>query len=265
MFKEETANISQDTILLIAYSVIVIFSLLVFVIGFFILYQKRKNKFLLAQLEAQRIFEEEIASSRVEIQEQTFKNIAWELHDNVGQLLSVINIQLNMVLHKVPKEYEAPLTETKDLVAKTIKEVRSLSKTLNTDVIKQNGLIASIQTEITRFNRLGFIDATLTVLGDEKPLEAKDEIILFRIIQEFLSNVIKHAKADKLIVSLHYKDAFLDIKAEDNGVGFNVNQKQSSSGMHTMKERAKLLRATYKLESEIGVGTRLLIEYPYKK
>lgn len=265
MFKEETTNISQDTILLIAYSVIVIFSLLVFVIGFFILYQKRKNKFLLAQLEAQRIFEEEIAASRVEIQEQTFKNIAWELHDNVGQLLSVINIQLNMALHKIPKEYEVPLQETKDLVAKTIKEVRSLSKTLNTDVIKQNGLITSIETEITRFNRLGFLDASLSVLGDERKIEAKDEIILFRIIQEFLSNVIKHAKADKLTVSLHFKDTFLEIKAQDNGIGFNVSQKQSSSGMHTMKERAKLLGANYKINSEIGIGTRLFIEYPYKK
>ncbi len=264
MLKEESSYISQETILLIVYSVVIVLSLLGFVIWFFILYQKRKDKFLKDRAEAKRKFEEQIASSRVEIQEQTLKNIAWELHDNVGQLLSVINIQLNILLHKAPESCHKQLTETKDLVTKTVQEVRSLSKTLNTDVIKQNGLVDSIKVEIERFNRLKILEAELILSGTQQTINSNDEIILFRIIQEFLSNVIKHAKAGSLVVSLDYKENVLEIHASDNGVGFDVAEKHHSSGMQTMKERSKLLGATYQLDSEKGKGTRLFIKYPYK-
>ncbi len=264
MFKEESSHIGQETILLIVYSVVIVLSLLGFVIWFFIVYQKRKNKFLQDRAEAKRKFEEQIASSRVEIQEQTLKNIAWELHDNVGQLLSVINIQLNILLHKAPESCEQQLVETKELVSKTVQEVRSLSKTLNIDVIKQNGLVDSIKVEIERFNRLQFLAAEFTLLGTQRVINSNDEIILFRIIQEFLSNVIKHAKANSLIVSLDYKERVLEIKASDNGVGFDVTEKHHSSGMQTMKERAKLVGALYRLDSEKGKGTKLFIKYPYK-
>ncbi len=256
--------LSKETVSLIVYATAVFILFVVFIIVFFISFQKRKNKLLLDRLIAEQKFKEEIASSRVEIQEQTLRNIAWELHDNVGQLLSVINIQLNILLSKAPESCEKQLTETKDLVTKTVQEVRSLSKTLNTDVIKQNGLVESLNVEIERFNRLKFLEATFQVTGKEKKITDKDEIILFRIIQEFLSNVIKHAKADTLEVSLNYKEKVLEVKASDNGVGFDVAEKYQSSGMQTMKERAKLLGATYQLDSEKGKGTKLFIKYPYK-
>ena len=70
---------------------------------FFIAFQKRKNKLLLQQFKARQQFEKELANSQLEIQEQTFKNIGWELHDNVGQLLSVASMQLNMALIKAPE------------------------------------------------------------------------------------------------------------------------------------------------------------------
>ncbi len=256
--------LSKETVSLIVYATVVFILFVVFIIVFFISFQKRKNKLLLDRLIAEQKFKEEIASSRVEIQEQTLRNIAWELHDNVGQLLSVINIQLNILLSKAPESCEKQLTETKDLVTKTVQEVRSLSKTLNTDVIKQNGLVESLNVEIERFNRLKFLEASFQIFGKEKKITDKDEIILFRIIQEFLSNVIKHAKADTLEVSLNYKEKVLEVNASDNGVGFDVAEKYHSSGMQTMKERAKLLGATYQLDSEKGKGTKLFIKYPYK-
>ena len=89
MIQEQEKIITQETIVLIVYTIVVIFGLLLFVIWFFIAFQKRKNKLLVEQIEAEKRYERELATSQLEIQEQTFKNIAWELHDNVGQLLSV--------------------------------------------------------------------------------------------------------------------------------------------------------------------------------
>ena len=88
--------LSKEEILLIIYFVIVILLLTAFVIVFFVVYQRRKNKMLLEQFEAKQRFEREISQSRLEMQEQTLKNVGWELHDNIGQLLSVAKLQLNI-------------------------------------------------------------------------------------------------------------------------------------------------------------------------
>jgi len=255
--------LEKEEILLIIYFIAVILLLVLFVVIFFIAFQRRKNKFLLDRIEARQKFEKEIEKSKLEIQEQTFKNIAWELHDNVGQLLSVVNIQLNMLMQTAPKNLHGPLSETKGVVKDAVNEIRTLSKILNNDVILKNGLVTSVQLELERFNRLNFLEAILTIEGDAIEIKSTDEIIIFRILQEFFSNVIKHAKAKKLFVLLSYKPNVLEILAEDDGVGFNSEKKTDSSGMHTMKSRADLLNADFLLSSKLGEGTTLFIKYPH--
>jgi hypothetical protein len=259
----------QETILnpqihLLVYLVLILLILSVFAIIFVIVFQKRKNKFILERLEAEKKFETELVNSRLEIQEQTLKNIAWELHDNVGQLLSVANIQLNMVQNQVPEEFKSQIKETKDVVAATVQEVRALSKTLNTEVIQTNGLIKSVRTELERFNRLNFLHADLKIEGEPVPIPSADEIIIFRILQEFFSNVIKHAKADKLFVHLCYREQGLEITVEDDGVGFDTSVNTGNSGLHNMRSRADLLGADYKLIAFPGKGTKLNLVYPLK-
>jgi len=219
---------------------------------------------VLKQLEEKQKFQQEIAQSQIEIKENTLKNIGWELHDNVGQLLSVANIHLNMLQSDVPEEKQNRFIETKEVVAQAIQEIRSLSKTLNNDVILKNGLAASIQIELERFNRLNFLKGVFKLEGTMKVLDNSNEIIIFRMVQEFFSNVIKHAKADSLEVLLQYNPEKLYIKLEDNGVGFCTKTTLSNSGMETMKSRAALIKATYKLTSEPGAGTTLELTYPYK-
>lgn len=263
MIQEEEHLISQETIVLIAYTITVIFVLLIFVIFFFRAFQKRKNKLILDQIEAQRKFERELATSQLEIQEQTFKNIGWELHDNVGQLLSVVSMQLNMILVKAPETMQESLKDTRDVVTNTVQEVRNLSKTLNNDVINKNGLVRSLEIEIERFNRLKFLEATFQINGKQHYISAEHEILIFRMYQEFLSNVMKHSKAEKLSVILNYNSNNLEIIAKDNGVGFDTSQKTESSGMQTIKGRAALLNAEYSLTSRVGNGTQLVLLYPY--
>ncbi|MBK5212363.1 MAG: histidine kinase [Flavobacteriaceae bacterium] len=250
--------------LLIIYFIAVLLFFAVFAIVFVIAFQRRKNKFLIERYEAEKRYQRELADSQIEIQEQTLKNIAWELHDNVGQLLSVANIQLNVLMNSAPESFHSQIKETKEVVQESVQEIRSLSKVLNNDVVLKNGLIASLQVELDRFKRLNYLDASLKISGDIVPLSSASEIIIFRILQESLSNVIKHARASKLFVHLEYKERTLEISTLDDGVGFDISQKTDSSGMETMRSRADLLHADFSITSEIGKGTQLFLKYPYK-
>ena len=254
---------SQETIVLIIYTIAVIFGLLLFVIWFFIAFQNRKNKLLVKQIEAEKRYERELATSQLEIQEQTFKNIGWELHDNVGQLLSVLSIQLNIMLLKAPRTIQKQLKDTSDVLGNTIQEVRNLSKTLNNEVVNKNGLIRSLEIEVERFNRLKYLKASFEVNGKIICISAAHEILIFRIYQEFLANVMKHSKAKNLSVTLNFNAKYLEIIAEDDGVGFDTFQKTESSGLQTIKGRATLLNAKYSLTSIIGNGTKLVLLYTF--
>lgn len=250
--------------LLIVYFIAVLLFFAIFAIVFVTAFQRRKNKFLKERYKAEQRYQRELANSKIEIQEQTLKNIAWELHDNVGQLLSVANIQLNILLNSAPLLLQEQITETKVVVQESLQEIRSLSKVLNNEVVLKNGLLESLNVELERFKRLGYLEVTFQIIGDPVPLNSATEIIIFRILQEFLSNVIKHARASNLFVYLNYGEKMLDISASDDGVGFDTSQKTTSSGMETMRGRAELLKAEYSITSEIGKGTKLILKYPYR-
>ncbi len=118
-------------------AVLIIFTALFIV--FFMVFQKRKNKLLLDKIKRQQKFEEEISKTQTEIQEQTLKNIGWELHDNVGQLLAVVSMQLNLLATQVSEEIKEKGNDTNKVISESLKEVRSLSKTLNNEVILNIG------------------------------------------------------------------------------------------------------------------------------
>ncbi|OAD91358.1 histidine kinase [Aequorivita soesokkakensis] len=263
MLTEKGPLLPQEK-LLIVYFIAVLLFFTVFAIVFVVAFQRRKNKFLKERYEAEQRYQRELADSQIEIQEQTLKNIAWELHDNVGQLLSVANIQLNVLMNAIPMNFHDQVSETKSIVQETVQEIRTLSKVLNNDVVLKNGLLASLQVELDRFKRLGYLDASLKITGDIIPINSENEIIIFRILQEFLSNVVKHARASKLFVHLDYKEKSLDITAIDDGVGFDTSVKTDSSGMETMRSRAALINADFSIVSEVGKGTQLFLSYPYK-
>lgn len=263
MLQEKDALLQQERLLII-YIIAVLVFFIIFVIFFVVAFVRKKNKFIRDRYEAKINYENELANSKIEIQEQTFKNIAWELHDNVGQLLSVANIQLNILMHSAPTEYHEQIQETKNVVSDAVQEIRSLSKVLNTEVILKNGLIKSIEVELNRYNKLNYLRASLEIKGPIIPISSASEIIIFRILQEFFSNVIKHAKASKLFVVLVYAEKFLQISAVDDGKGFNTFEISDGSGLTTMNSRASLLKAEFAISSEIGKGTELTLKYPYR-
>ncbi len=255
---------NNSTTIVILITTLTVVLLIVVIIIIFSIFQQRKEKFLLDKRADEIRFEEEIIKSQLETQEQTLQNISWELHDNVGQLLSVAKMQLNMLQPDVANGQKNILDETSEIISKSLQEIRSLSKLLNPETVKNMGLEKSVELELQRFNRLNFLDAKLNIMGDQVLIDKKDEIILFRILQEFLSNSIKHAKATKLEVSLAYTPENLVITAQDFGVGFDKESIEKGSGLINMKSRAKLINTGFSLTSEKGKGVSLILTYPLK-
>lgn len=252
----------EGTTILILITTLTVVLLIVVIIVIFSIFQNRKAEFLFEQKEAEQRFEEEIVKSQLETQEQTLQNISWELHDNVGQLLSVARMQLNIIQPDLSQKQKSIINETGELISKSLQELRSLSKLLNPEVVKNMGLEEAIQLEIDRFNRLNFIDAAFNINGESVTIDQKDEIILFRILQEFLSNSVKHSKTTKLDVNLTYTPQNLVIIVKDYGVGFEEKTIQKGSGLLNMKSRAKLIDTEFELKSEKDKGVSLTLTYP---
>ena len=233
----------------------VILLFVVFMVLLFGFYQKRKTVLLQQKEEDKKRFEREISETQIEIREETLRNISWELHDNIGQLLTLAKIQLQ----NATKEN---INEVSQTISKGLNEVRALSKLINPEAIKNINLKDAIQLEIDRFNRLNFIKSSLHVTGKEQVIDDKSSIIIFRILQEFFSNTIKHSKASVLVVKLNYLDNLLEIIVSDNGIGFSSNKQFNNGiGLQNIKNRAKLIGAEANFTSEKNKGTTLTINY----
>lgn len=237
--------ISTFFILLVAVALIVLFSA----------FQRRKNLLLEEQKRAKEDYEREITKTQIEIREETLRNISWELHDNIGQLLTLAKIQLQSVSVE-------NINDVKETLSKGLLEVRSLSKLINPESIKKIRLKEALHLEIDRFNRLKFIKASLEIKGKEQKIKSETSIIIFRMLQEFFSNTIKHSKAKNLNVLLNFNQETLEITAKDDGVGFSIEDtKFSGIGLENIKNRAKMINAVASFSSEINKGTTLKIQY----
>lgn len=241
--------------LVLVISTVLILLVLIALIILFTVFQSRKNKLIQEREENKKRFEKEIAETQIEIREETLRNISWELHDNIGQLLTLAKIQLQQATLK-------NIEETAKIITKSLQEVRALSKVVNPDFINNIRLKEALKLEVDRFNRLNYIDATLTIIGDEFQIDQKHGIVIFRMFQEFFSNTIKHSKASKLSIEIKYQKNQLEVKAKDNGVGFEVDTAHLKSlGLRNMQARAKLINAKIKLTSKLQSGTSLIINY----
>jgi two-component system NarL family sensor kinase len=147
-------------------------------------------------------------------------------------------------------------------------DLANLTKSLHTDRITQIGLAESIHFELENINRTGLLEIEFGISGIEESLDDQKSIVLFRIFQENLNNILKHSKAKKIQVTLTYlADKFI-MKIIDDGIGFNVVEKKNSTssaagvGLKSIFNRAKLIGAEIDMQSEPGQGTIVSIQLP---
>jgi len=258
---ERLASTASERYLLI-YMIAVLVIVTSLVIIFFVVFLRRKNKLLIDKMKQQQAFEEEINQAQTEIQEQTLKNIGWELHDNVGQLLSFANMQLSILKMQMADDVKEKFKDTSDALKESLTEVRQLSKTLNNEVLLNIGFEKSITNELNRLKKMKFTTAELKIIGEKIDFpNRKHEIVIFRILQEFLSNSVKYSEAKNLRIILNYQSDKIEITATDDGKGFEVNDIEKGSGLINMKSRASLINADLKLTSKLSKGVKMVINY----
>lgn len=247
----------NEKILLFIFSIMLLVSMAM--VFLFVVFNNRKNKLLRQRMEEKQKFEKELAESQVEIREETLRNISWELHDNIGQLVTLAKIHIQNSDNDPQK-----VQESADIIGKALDEVRALSKSINPESIKNMGLIDAVNNEIERFKRMRLIKVNFEIIGGHREFENKEEIIIFRILQEFFSNTVKHSRADELKLKFQYDNNCLMISCKDNGIGFETDSKFNGIGIINMKNRAKVINATLKILSKPGEGTELRIKKLYK-
>ena len=240
-----------------------------FIVTILFLYQRRRQLQEQELVVLKDVYEQEALKSQVEIQEITLKTISQELHDNIGQLLSVVKISLAILPVEKSHEAYAPIQNSRQILNKAIGDLSNLTKSLHTDRITEIGLAESIGFDLQLIKNSGIIDIQFSVTGEEFPFDEQKKIFLFRMFQEIFNNMLKHSKATRVKVLLDYtgEDTFV-MQIEDNGIGFNVEEKKQSVssssgvGLKSLFNRAKLLGANLTLQSEPGKGTIVMIQLP---
>ena len=138
---------------------------------------------------------------------------------------------------------------------------------MNAEVIIRGGLNKSIEMQVGYIQRGGKFNIHLCVNGEPVSLNENKEIILFRIVQEALNNIIRHSKATDICITLCYNKSFLKLEVKDNGKGFNLHDLSSGSrpvnGISNMQHRAKLIEAEFEIDSKPGFGTNIIVTTPY--
>lgn len=229
-----------------------------------ILYYNRRRKHTQEKKMMQSEFQQELLRTQLEIQEQTLKNISEEIHDNIGQVLSLAKLHLNTV-PSTDEASMAKVSDAKELVSKAINDLRDLSRSLHGEKLAEIGLQQTITNELKTLQNLGQFKTSLQVNGDVYKLDNQKSIVLFRMVQEALHNALKYSKASSISVELHYEPTVFKLAVCDDGVGFDQqlqNPNETGIGLKNIKNRAALLGGNISVNSSPGNGTKIYIAIP---
>lgn len=197
--------------------------------------------------------------SVIEEKERTMYSISLEVHDNLTQMLSVARLNLHMLADEVGPEHVGAVQKVGEVLDKAIVDTHNISHSLNPDYLKNRGLLASLEDEVSWVNTSRSIRCSLVVEGAFNRMESQVELMLFRIAQEAIQNGLKHSEATEITVRLAYDDAAFKMTISDNGKGFDVDNDKLKQGVGVlgMRHRAKIAGGALDIFAEPGKGTRV--------
>ena len=261
----------QEIFLVIFTSIFLLVLLVGFIIIMLILNQKSRQ----AQVQELHLmkerYEQELLKSQLEIQENVFGHLSQEIHDNIGQSLTFVALSLLTVPVDNNSEAQEYIEESRKALQKAITELRDLSRSLHTDRVTEIGLANSIEFELERLKRTNLYETSVNFVDIRNLLDHQTEIILFRIVQEMLNNIVKHAKASRVEASLSHTPDIIVLEIRDNGVGFDLEALFAEQGNHkglglrNIRKRATLIGGTFNIHSVKNSGTAIKITIPVNK
>lgn len=253
---------------------VIIISLIIFNIVFivfigaiitFIRQYRIKKKIHLAEIHnKEEVHKKELLETQMEIQTQTMKHIGREIHDNIGQKLTLASLYTQQLAfeNKAPQINES-IENIGTIINESLTELRELSKSLTNNTIEDTPISILIKNECKKINDLKNCNVTFIkdISSDIESYQIKS--ILFRTTQEFLQNSIKHAQCKNIVVSLNKDTSNIILTLQDDGKGFDIKKSKSNGiGLKNIEKRTELIGGTYTLESQPQLGTKVTIEIP---
>ena len=222
-----------------------------------------------ASEQLQQSYEEirRLASHLENIREEERINISREIHDQLGQQMTVMKMDVSWLNKKLQATDEVTREKLSSLAGEldnTIKMVRKISAQLRPTLLDDMGLMAAIEWHLREFQSRSGIQTHMAGSKDEPVLPASTKTGLFRIVQESLTNVIRHANAKNVVVSVALKKTSFELTIQDDGAGFEVEKATAKKtfGLLGMKERAAMMEGTYSITSSPGMGTTVVVSVP---
>lgn len=215
---------------------------------------------------------QDLSNRIIAAQEEERKRISRDLHDELGQALTAIKINLDMVNSEIPPGFEglkARVGDAVSLISSTLDSVRRLSFELRPSMLDDLGLITVLGKLVSDFRKRTGIEIGFEHYGIEERLSQEMEVTLYRVVQEALTNIMKHSGARKVeVVLTHEEDrGIVSLKVEDDGAGIPGQGRKETKGFGLMgiRERVSLLGGNFRIFSQEGSGTKIFIDIPYTK
>ena len=242
--------------------------LTLFIVSILFIYQKKQISYQKNLNEIVSDFEKTLLSTQLEIQEHTFQNISREIHDNISLSLTLAKLNMNTLnLSNIEKSKEQ-LDSSIELVSKAINDLSDISRSLNSEIISEKGLIKALESEIGKLIKLELFTIQFEIKGNPVFMNSQKELVIFRIVQESLNNILRHSSAKKVVLQLDYTKTSMDIHLFDDGIGFVQSKNGLSrpnnytSGIRNMKKRSELINGTFTIDSILGAGTTIKLSVP---
>jgi signal transduction histidine kinase len=228
------------------------------------LYLIRSNRSLFAQLAALSNQRSELAQELISAQESTLRHISRELHDEFGQIVTAIGSMLTRAGKQVPETspLRNQLHEVCEIAQGTLERVRSLSQALHPVMLDESGLENTLDWYLPVIERQAGIRISYEKSGTPFPLDGNAAIQLYRVLQEALNNVTRHAGVNEAWVRLRFLPKLLELEVEDHGAGLSNNGSRQGIGLVAMRERADLLGATLEFAKPAQGGTLVRLTVP---
>ncbi|MCA0233601.1 MAG: histidine kinase [Bacteroidetes bacterium] len=254
------------TIFLILVNVV----LLIFVGGilaFIVLYRQRKIQYIRETQLLQQLHQQELMEAQLAIQQQTMRDIGREIHDDVGQKLTLASIYAQVLLHsKALKTTDSfsQMTEIAKLIDTSLQDLRQLSKSLVQPELTHTPLEDLLRQEVAQINQLGSCHVHLLLPSAPLLLDTSIKNNIFRISQEFMQNSLKHAFCQTIWLNISIKPDRIDFVFKDDGKGFEIDRQSTGIGLANVKRRLSELAAfDDSFTSTLGSGTTLQFSIPF--
>jgi signal transduction histidine kinase len=241
--------------------------LLIFIAGtvlFIIQYRKRKKEHIKEKIMISEKYTKELLSTQLEIQQQTMQHIGREIHDNVGQKLTLASLYTQQLSYENKAPQITDKIETiSNIINESLSELRSLSKSLTDNTIADKNIEELIAQECKNVNQLQKCRVDFSFSGRMMKLDYQAKNILLRIVQEFLQNSMKHSGCTTVCIKLEQAEQHFFLLLEDDGKGFDPDiVKYKGIGLTNMKKRTESIGGTLKLTAQPEKGTQINITIP---